>query len=238
MPTMVQALQTMDYSDEVPHSDHLIVQGTEPFNAEPTAAALVQFPITPEELIYCRNHGPVLDLDDATYTIEVHGVQASRTFTVQDLRESFPRVEVVAALQVGSSLLHASRQCIQAEFHITPLLCLSYSQPNVTPRMQCAGNRRKEMDEKKPVRGILWNDGVIANARWAGVRLRDLLQTVGVDANALRSWHVWFTSHVTPCQDDKDYGGSVPLADAMSLEGDVLLAYDVSPAHWTVGILD
>ena len=87
------------------------------------------------------------------------------------------------------------------------------------------------MDEKKPVRGILWNDGVIANARWAGVRLRDLLQTVDVDADARKGWHVWFTSHVTPCQDDKDYGGSVPLADAMALEGDVLLAYDVSSEY-------
>ena len=83
------------------------------------------------------------------------------------------------------------------------------------------------MNEKKPVHGILWNDGVICNARWAGVRLRDLLQTVGVNPASLHGWHVWFTSHVTPCQDDKDYGGSIPLADAMDPEGDVLLAYDV-----------
>ena len=101
---MVQVLDTMDYSDEVPHSDHLVVQGTEPFNAEPTAAALVEFPITPDELVYCRNHGPVLDLDESTYTINVHGLQGSRAFTLEELRGSFPRVEVVSALQVCDSL--------------------------------------------------------------------------------------------------------------------------------------
>lgn len=36
---------------------------------------------------------------------------------------------------------------------------------------------------------------------------------------------------MTPCQDDKDYGGSIPLSDAMDLEGDALLAYDVSVAE-------
>ena len=99
----------MDYSQEVPHSNHLVVQGTEPFNAEPTAAALVEFPITPEELVYCRNHGPVLELDEDTYTVSIQGVgpnatPAPRTFTLDELRDAFPRAEVVAALQVRFSL--------------------------------------------------------------------------------------------------------------------------------------
>ena len=84
------------------------------------------------------------------------------------------------------------------------------------------------MDEVKPVKGILWYDGVIANARWAGVRVRDLLQASGIEPGSLQGWHVCFTSRVTPCQDDRDYGGSVPLATAMDPEGDVLLAYEVS----------
>ena len=88
------------------------------------------------------------------------------------------------------------------------------------------------MNEKKPVHGILWNDGVICNARWAGIRLRDLLLHVGVNPASLTGWHVSFSSHVTLCQDDKDYGGSVPLAAAMDPEADVLLAYEVS-LHYT-----
>lgn len=87
------------------------------------------------------------------------------------------------------------------------------------------------MDGKKPVRGILWYDGVICNARWAGLRLRDLLLDIGINPASLKGWHVSFASHVTPCQDDKDYGGSIPLEDAMNPEADILLAYDVSIFH-------
>ena len=104
VPSKPEPEPEMDYSQEVPHSEHLVVQGTEPFNAEPTAAALVEFPITPEELVYCRNHGPVLELDEDTYTVAVHGTDVSappRKFTLQELRTTFPRAEVVAALQVS-----------------------------------------------------------------------------------------------------------------------------------------
>ncbi|KAI0761002.1 molybdopterin binding oxidoreductase [Trametes elegans] len=189
----------MDYTHEVPHSQHLVVRAAQPFNAEPIAAALVEFPITPEELIYCRNHGPVLEFDDETFSVRVNTPQGTRTFTAKELQETFPRVEVVAALQ-------------------------------------CAGNRRKEMDQVKKVQGVLWDDGVICNARWAGIRLRDLLQDVGIDVQALTGWHVQFASHVTPCEDDKHYGGSIPLSRAMNPNDDVLLAYEMngqplSPDH-------
>ncbi|KAI0649547.1 molybdopterin binding oxidoreductase [Trametes meyenii] len=188
----------MDYSCEVPHSHLLVVRAEEPFNAEPTAAALVEFPITPEDLIYCRNHGPVLEYDE-TFTVRVGCTRGTRTFSLRELQDEFPRVEVVAALQ-------------------------------------CAGNRRKEMNAVKKVHGVLWNDGVICNCRWAGVRLRDVLQTVGIGAEALSGWHVCFASHVTQCQDDEYYGGSIPLSRAMNAENDVLLAYEMnghplSPDH-------
>ena len=199
----------MDFSEEVPHSDLLIVRGTEPYNAEPSAAALVEFPITPEDLIYCRNHSPVLDLDESTYTVDIHGAEGTKSFTVEELRTNFARVEVVAALQVR------------------PRPSILYVE-TLMDGLQCAGNRRKEMDEVKKVKGVLWNDGVIANARWAGVRVRDILNAAGTDTSSLNGWHVCFTSNVTPCQDDRDYGGSVPLTSVMDPDGDVLLAYDVS----------
>ncbi|KAI0661859.1 molybdopterin binding oxidoreductase [Cubamyces menziesii] len=189
----------MDYTLEVPHSELLVVRAHQPYNAEPTAAALVEFPITPEDLIYCRNHGPVIEYDEDTFTFRVNTPQGSHTFTMKELKEIFPRHEVVAALQ-------------------------------------CAGNRRKEMDGVKKVRGVLWNDGVICNARWAGARLHDVLQHVGLDVDALTGWHVWFESHVTLCQDDNYYGASIPLTKAVSPDGDVLLAYEMndqplSPDH-------
>ncbi|CCL98775.1 uncharacterized protein FIBRA_00780 [Fibroporia radiculosa] len=204
----------MDYSMEVMHSDLLIVRAQEPFNAEPKAAALVEFPITPDELVYCRNHGPVQEYDEDNFEIRVRvsntqdgatSTPVERTLTAKDIREKFDKIEVEAALQ-------------------------------------CAGNRRKEMSSIKRVVGLLWDDGVIANCKWGGARLRDVLSTVlspstitnmtgktsaETEASTGPSGlYVRFNSHVTPCQDDTYYGASISLEKALS--DDVLLGYEMN----------
>ncbi|KAF9048406.1 Oxidoreductase, molybdopterin-binding domain-containing protein [Panaeolus papilionaceus] len=188
----------MDYSCEPEHSQLLNIQEKEPFNAEPSAAALVEFPITPEELVYCRNHGPVREFDADSYSITITGgSKGEMSFTVNDIRSMFPVARVVAALQ-------------------------------------CAGIRRAEMGKVKRVHGVPWSDGVIANCKWGGVRLSDLLQHVGV--NGQDKHHVCFESHATLCQDDTYYGASISLERALDPLQDVLLAYEMndqplSPDH-------
>jgi sulfite oxidase len=90
---------------------------------------------------------------------------------------------------------------------------------------QCAGNRRKEMSAFKKVKGVLWKDGVIANAKWSGIRLCDVLNHVGVQDDG--HGHVCFASHATLCQDDEYYGSSIPISKAMAQDGDALLAFKV-----------
>lgn len=46
----------MDFSKEPQHSDKLEVLDKEPFNAEPDVAELITHSLTPDELVYCRNH--------------------------------------------------------------------------------------------------------------------------------------------------------------------------------------
>ncbi|KAI3604829.1 sulfite oxidase [Moniliophthora roreri] len=181
----------MDYTNEPPHSEALIIQAKEPFNAEPPSSPLVEFPITPEELVYCRNHGPVREFPEEEYAIRVNGmVEKELTLSLAELKSNYEKARVVAVLQ-------------------------------------CAGNRRNEMGAIKKVYGVGWNDGVIANGAWAGVRLRDVLQQAGIQSNA-GPLHVCFASYATLCQDDSYYGGSVPLEKAMNLEDDVLLAYEMN----------
>ena len=96
--------QTMDYSCEPEHSTHLVVRGEHPFNAEPSAAALVEFPLTPEELVYCRNHGPVRDFDPEDYTVTFKAFGKESEMTISAIKSLFPTVESVAALQVSSLL--------------------------------------------------------------------------------------------------------------------------------------
>lgn len=178
----------MDYCNEPEHSELLVVQAQEPFNAEPLSAALVEFQLTPEELVYCRNHGPVREFSEDEYTLTIKGmVKKEVSLSMRDIKSMFLQTRVVAALQ-------------------------------------CAGNRRNEMGAIKRVHGVGWDDGVIANCSWGGVKLCDVLKYAGIQDD---SAHVCFTSYATLCQDDIYYGSSIPVERAMNAEDDVLLAFEV-----------
>ena len=89
--------------------------------------------------------------------------------------------------------------------------------------LQCAGNRRADMQGVRPTSGDPWQVGAIGNARWQGVRLADVLDAAGID-RADASLHVAFE-----CLDDCivdgarfRYGASIGLPKALS--PDVLLA--------------
>jgi sulfite oxidase len=91
----------MDYSNEPQRSELLVVQGSTPFNAEPVSAALVEFKYTPDDLFYCRNHGPVRHFEEDTFFVTVNGgPDKELRLSLNDLRTLFPKAEVVAAVQV------------------------------------------------------------------------------------------------------------------------------------------
>ena len=48
----------------------------------------------------------------------------------------------------------------------------NFEEVSVTTAIQCAGNRRAEMNKYKKVQGLLWEGTAISNAKWTGVRLR------------------------------------------------------------------
>lgn len=92
----------------------------------------------------------------------------------------------------------------------------------VTATIQCAGNRRSELAAAKPIPNELpWGSEAVSNARWAGVRLADLLREAGPNDRA---------RHVAFCGLDETerhgrrfhFGGSIPLDKALA--GEVLLA--------------
>lgn len=84
------------------------------------------------------------------------------------------------------------------------------------------------MSKIKDVEGILWGDGAIANARWTGVALRDVLVRAGLFKDFdTAGIHVCFASYAEVCENDDWYGSSIPLDKAMDPDGDVLLAFEV-----------
>lgn len=53
----------------------------------------------------------------------------------------------------------------------------------VTAVLQCSGNGRS-FYSRPSVAGVAWAKGAVGNARWAGVRLKDVLERAGVKPNA------------------------------------------------------
>ncbi|KAI5892268.1 molybdopterin binding oxidoreductase [Schizophyllum commune H4-8] len=209
-----------------------IVRQDSPLNAEPPTSALAEFPITPEQLVYHRNHSDV-PAHDGTLVVGAEDPAApadpppadptdphppprrvlpditqATTFTIDDLERRFPKARVEAVLQ-------------------------------------CAGLRRAEMGATgREVKGVPWGAGVVANCYWGGVRLRDVLLEVfpGLEREANGAnrtdehAHVCFTARGAKCEDDAYYGASIPLSKALDPEGDVLVAWemnddDIPPVH-------
>ncbi|OYV33676.1 MAG: molybdopterin oxidoreductase [Rhodospirillales bacterium 20-64-7] len=103
-----------------------------------------------------------------------------------------------------------------------------FPQRTVVATMQCAGNRRGDMLQVRPVSGDPWAPGAIGNAEWTGVALADVLREAGADEAT--DLHVAFTA-CDDCEVDGErfrYGASIPMAKAMA--ADVLLAHSMNGA--------
>ncbi len=96
----------------------------------------------------------------------------------------------------------------------------------VTATLYCAGNRRAELTEVKPIPGkVAWGVGAAGNARWGGVLLRDVLEEAGIGEG---TGHVAFTGLDRDVESGTGapFGGSVPIERAVA-DG-TLLAYEMN----------
>lgn len=95
----------------------------------------------------------------------------------------------------------------------------------VTTTIQCAGNRRSELNQVKPTAGLRWASGAASTAVWRGVRLRDVLLALGINPDLTANLHCQFEG-LDHGPDGVTYGSSIPLAKAMSPE--TLLAFEMN----------
>lgn len=98
-----------------------------------------------------------------------------------------------------------------------------FPERKVTAVLQCAGNRRADLQTVKKTSGDPWLVGAIGNAEWTGVALSDVLERAGMDMSRAR--FVAFT-----CADRVDVDGEVaPYGVSITIEralaGDVLIAW-------------
>jgi sulfite oxidase len=94
--------------------------------------------------------------------------------------------------------------------------------------LECAGNRRAELMEVRPIPGqVPWGPATISTAEWTGASLADVLEAAGTRPGAA---HVAFVApdvarSVDPPQ---QYGSSISLTKACA--GEVLLAWSMNGA--------
>ena len=109
--------------------------------------------------------------------------------------------------------------------HVGKSLSLSLTDLARLPRVQlaavnqCAGNGRGLFNPR--VVGAQWGNGAMGNARWEGVRLKDVLRQAGVKGGAVA---VRFGGLDAPVNDGApDYEKSLPIDQA--LNDDVMIAW-------------
>jgi len=89
---------------------------------------------------------------------------------------------------------------------------------------QCSGNSRGLFEPRVP--GGQWANGAMGNARWKGVRLRDVLNKAGIEADAVQ---VRFNGADQPAMDvTPDFIKALDMD--IALNEDVLIAYEMNGA--------
>lgn len=83
----------------MPDHDDFIVRSQEPLNGGPEPRAMAASFITPNELFFVRNHGPVPVVDPALYRLTVGGlVTRPLVLSLDDLAAGFERVTLTSTL--------------------------------------------------------------------------------------------------------------------------------------------
>ncbi|KAJ6215349.1 hypothetical protein RDWZM_009849 [Blomia tropicalis] len=98
---------------------------------------------------------------------------------------------------------------------------------SVTSVVQCARNRRDQLNTIKEVKGISWGVGAIGNAQWTGAKLVDILQYCGVDMNDPSIKHVQFEGLDLDAT-STPYGASVPSNMALNPMNEFKSAYEMN----------
>lgn len=115
------------------------------------------------------------------------------------------------------------------EFTLDELKAL-FPKKKVVTTIQCAGNRRDEMNKNtdKKVSGLVWDIGAIGNAEWSGAPLKDILSYCGFkNPEEVDVEHVWFEGLDTGAENNH-YGASIPIDKAIDEKGDVIIAYEMN----------
>lgn len=90
--------------------------------------------------------------------------------------------------------------------------------------LECGGNGRSEFDP--PAKGNQWTVGAVSCANWTGIRLRDVLEDVGIDPSAVYIGYYAADQHLSRDPQKEAISRGVPMAKA--LQDETLLAFQMN----------
>ncbi|KER31124.1 oxidoreductase molybdopterin binding domain protein [Opisthorchis viverrini] len=211
------------YANDPERHPALVTISKEPRNAETPAVLIPDYPITPNELFFVRNHLPVPDIDINKYRLEIK----------------------------SSNLVDSKGKPLELSLKIDDLK-KNYPVQRIVSTVVCAGNRRSQMAKEdraraetsqgKPlIRGLDWQHAALSTAEWTGVRLVDLLvrhllpesqrtnyMALLEAAQRAKIHHVQFEGADFDEVVGGAYGSSLPIAWALDPRMDILLAFEMN----------
>ncbi|HYL03434.1 MAG TPA: molybdopterin-dependent oxidoreductase [Steroidobacteraceae bacterium] len=193
------------------HAAAAAVPGTDPLGTLPGKRPLIRHAFRPPNY-----ETPLADL--------VPAFTRNDTFFVRYHLAVIPQVDADTwRLKVGGSAAQ------------TPLaltlrnLRHDYQRVTIAAVNQCSGNRRGLFSPRVP--GVQWGNGAMGNARWTGVRLRDVLNKAGVAAGAVEV--VFNGADIPVLPATPDFLKSIPIGRA--LDENTLIAFEMNGEplpHW------
>jgi len=90
--------------------------------------------------------------------------------------------------------------------------------------LECGGNGRSEFNP--PAKGNQWSLGAVGCAQWTGVRLKDVLEDVGVKPDAVYLGYYGKDTHLSGDPDKVTISRGVPISKAM--EDESLIAWEMN----------
>lgn len=90
--------------------------------------------------------------------------------------------------------------------------------------LECGGNGRSEFNP--PAKGNQWTTGAVGCPAWTGIRLKDVLNDVGIKSNAVYIGYYGADTHVSGDPAKLVISRGVPIAKAM--EDEALIAWEIN----------
>jgi len=196
------------------HSGLAIATGTEEstvLDTLPGKEALIKMTYRPP------NYETPLNYFDAPFT-------PNNRFFVRYHNAVIPEIKAGEwRLRIGGDAVHTP-----LEFTLEQLR-RDFKQIEIAALCLCSGNRRGLFQPHVP--GVQWGSGAMGNARWRGIRLKDVLAEAGIDKSALEVSLDGADSGVL--KTTPDFVKTLPLAKA--LDENTLIAFEMNGEplpHW------